>query len=194
MPVLDLPWTQQFDAAVLYDAMHHFHDEVETLRVIRGTLAPGGRIFIHEGVRPAPGSEGERELIAEMEQHGTLESPFDPEYLVSVLDEAGFEDVTRFAAVDALLEVAQAPRELERLEVAVKYPQMNTVIAVNPAPAEVPEGFQARIEATGQLRDGRRGGLARITITNTGRSFWPHRLGRSVGAWRRDDLAVRPVG
>ena len=46
---------ERFDAAVLYDAMHHFDDEVETLRVIRRTLVPGGRIFIHEGVRPRPG-------------------------------------------------------------------------------------------------------------------------------------------
>ena len=35
--------------------MHHFDDEVETLRVIRRTLVPGGRIFIHEGVRPRRG-------------------------------------------------------------------------------------------------------------------------------------------
>ena len=61
MPVLDLPWTARYDAAILYDAMHHFDDEVETLRVIRRTLVPGGRIYIHEGVRPQPGSQGEQE-------------------------------------------------------------------------------------------------------------------------------------
>ena len=55
------------------------------------------------------GLEGEQELIAEMEEYGTLESPFDPEYLVSVLEEAGFEDVSRYAAVDELLDVS-APR------------------------------------------------------------------------------------
>ena len=42
MPVLELPWRNRFDAAILYDAMHHFHDEVETLRVIRRALVPGG--------------------------------------------------------------------------------------------------------------------------------------------------------
>ena len=45
---------ERFDAAILYDAMHHFDDEVGTLRAIRRTLVPGGRIFIHEGVRPSP--------------------------------------------------------------------------------------------------------------------------------------------
>jgi SAM-dependent methyltransferase len=174
MPVLEIPWSRKFDAAVLYDAMHHFHDEVETLRVIRRTLAPGGRIFIHEGVRPAPGSEGERQLIAEMEQHGTLESPFDPDYLVAVLERAGFENVTRFAAVDALLEVAQAARELEQLEVRVMHPAMNTVLGVNPAPADLPQGFHARMTATGPVQlEGQEASL-RLTITNTGRSYWPN--------------------
>ena len=112
MPVIDLPWRERFDAAILYDAMHHFDDEVETLRVIRRTLVPGGRIFIHEGVRPAPGSEGERQLIAEMEEYGTLESPFDPAYLLAVLKEAGFTQIARFAAVDDLLDVSDADEEL----------------------------------------------------------------------------------
>ena len=42
-----------------------------------------------------------------MEEYGTLESPFDPEYLVAVLGEAGFTQVTRFAAVDELLDVSE---------------------------------------------------------------------------------------
>ena len=46
MPVQDMPWENRFDAAILFDAMHHFHDEVATLEVIRRTLVPGGRIYI----------------------------------------------------------------------------------------------------------------------------------------------------
>jgi SAM-dependent methyltransferase len=178
MPVLDLPWRRRFDAAILYDAMHHFDDEIETLRVIRRTLAPGGQIFIHEGVRPAPGSEGEQELIAEMEEYGTLESPFDPEYLVGVLAGAGFTQVKRFAAVDELLDVSAARQELRRIEARLEYPPMNTVTAVNPVQAGVLEdgrGFHARIEATGSWEttpDGQELSLP-ITVTNDGRSFWP---------------------
>jgi SAM-dependent methyltransferase len=175
MPVLELPWSDRFDAATLYDAMHHFDDEVETLRVIRHTLVPGGRIFIHEGVRPAEGSEGERQLIAEMEKYGTLESPFDPEYLVAVLQEAGFTQVTRFAAVDELLDVSESRRELQRIEARLRNPPMNTVVALNPAPAQVPEGFHARIEASGRWQptsDDQELSLW-ITVTNAGRAFWP---------------------
>jgi SAM-dependent methyltransferase len=184
MPAGELPWTDRFDAAILYDAMHHFDDEVETLRVIRRTLVPGGRIFLHEGVRPAEGSEGERELIAEMEQYGTLESPFDPEYLQAVLDEAGFTQVTRFAAVDELLDLSEHESELRRIEAKLQNPPMNTFIAVNPVPAGSQgqrEEFEARIEPAGSWEatpDGRELVLA-ITVANDGRGFWPTGIGPS---------------
>ena len=184
MPVLKLPWTARFDAAILYDAMHHFDDEVETLRVIRRTLVPGGRIFIHEGVRPEPDSQGEQELIAEMEQYGTLESPFDPAYLVDVVGEAGFTQVTRFAAVDDLLDVSAEEDELRRVETLMKFPPMNTVIAFNPlrAGTEDPVAeFAALIETTGSwIEDGDHLTL-RVTVTNAGRAFWPAGLGTAYG-------------
>ena len=175
LPVLDLPWRNRFDAAVLYDAMHHFHDEVETLRAIRRTLAPGGRVFIHEGVRPAPGSEGEEELVAEMEQYGTLESPFDPEYLVSVIEQAGFTEVTRFAAVDELLDVSAQEDELRRVQGRLAFPPMNTVVAANPVPAELDgaEAFAAGIEAAAPWHDEDGDHVLALRVTNAGRSFWP---------------------
>jgi SAM-dependent methyltransferase len=178
MPVLELPWSNRFDAAILYDAMHHFDDELATLRVIQRTLVPGGRIFIHEGVRPPEGSEGERELIAEMEEYGTLESPFDPDYLVSVLREAGFTQVTRFAAVDELLDLSERDRELRRIGERMESPPMNTVIAMNPVPTEIEHDapdFFGRLEVTGswqQRREGQELALS-ITATNAGRGFWP---------------------
>ncbi len=177
MPVRELPWKQRFDAALLYDAMHHFDDELETLRVIRGALAPGGRIFIHEGVRPEPGSEGERQLVAEMKEYGTLESPFDPDYLVEVLDRAGFTQITRFAAVDDLLDVSQTARELQRIEARLANPPMNTVIAVNPMQFEMSRDvhdFRAQIEVAGALRRSPDGDarILSIAVTNAGRGFW----------------------
>jgi SAM-dependent methyltransferase len=184
MPVLEMPWSGRFDAAILYDAMHHFDDEVATLRVIRRTLVPGGRIFIHEGVRPAEGSEGERQLISEMEEYGTLESPFDPEYLVAVLNKAGFTQVTRFAAVDELLDLSERTRELERIEARMENPPMNTVIAMNPVPAEIASDapdFLGRLEPAGSWqsrRDGQDLAMA-ITVTNAGRGFWPAGIGPS---------------
>jgi hypothetical protein len=120
-------------------------------------------------------------LIAEMEEYGTLESPFDADYLVAVLDRAGFVQVTRFAAVDELLDVSERARELERLEARLEHPPMNTVIAVNPVPTELSaEGreFLATIEPADvwQTRDGEELALS-ITVTNAGRGFWPAGMG-----------------
>jgi SAM-dependent methyltransferase len=176
MPVLDLPWTKRFDAAILYDAMHHLDDEVETLRVIRRALVPGGRIFIHEGVRPEPGSEGERQLIAEMEEYGTLESPFDPDYLTEVLGRAGFVQVTRYATVDELLDLSATEEELRRIEVRMTNPSMNTFIAYNPMPVELRDSrkFAARIEAEEPTQAAGEGEFSiPATITNIGSAFWP---------------------
>jgi SAM-dependent methyltransferase len=181
LPVLEMPWNGRFDAAVLYDAMHHFDDELETLSVIRRTLAPGGRIFIHEGVRPAEGSEGEQELIAEMEAYGTLESPFDPEYLEDVVSRAGFEQVTRFTAVDELLDLADAQRELERVRTRMAHPPMNTVIATNPVPRDLSDAplFHGEIDATGARQDGD-GYTVHVAIRNSGRAYWPNGLVDSI--------------
>ena len=108
LPVRELPWSSRFDAAILYDTMHHFDNEVETLEVIRRALVPGGQLFIHEGVLPPKGSPGEQNLIEEMKRYGTLESPFEPEYLEEVVKRAGFVEVRRFAEVDELVDLSSA--------------------------------------------------------------------------------------
>jgi SAM-dependent methyltransferase len=188
MPVREMPWTSRFDGAVLYDTMHHFDGELETLEVIRRTLVPGGQIYIHEGVRPPAGSEAERNLIEEMERFGTLESPFDPEYLVEVVERAGFTNVRRLVAVDELVDLAPPARRRDRilerylpdrlrgraLGQAALRPEFNIVHAVNP----IPEGgdhieFSAKIEAEGDWRASGNDLARWLTITNDGRAFWP---------------------
>jgi SAM-dependent methyltransferase len=177
LPVLELPWQGRFEAAVLYDTMHHFDDELETLRVIRRTLAPGGRIYIHEGVRPEPGSEGERFLIEEMQAYGTLESPFDPGYLVEVVQQAGFGQVRRFAAVDELLEASADQNQLRWVEERLRHPPMNTVVGVNPE--SVAEAFAAQIEP--RAWECAEGDFSLpLAVTNVGRSYWPDELGSTV--------------
>jgi SAM-dependent methyltransferase len=188
MPVQEMPWTSRFDGAVLYDTMHHFDGELETLEVIRRTLVPGGQIYIHEGVRPPAGSEAERNLIEEMERFGTLESPFDPEYLVEVVERAGFTNVRQLVEVDELVDLAPPTRRRDRilerylpdrlraraLGQAALRPEFNIVHAVNP----IPEGgdhvaFSAKIEVEGDWTVSG-DDLARwLTITNDGRAFWP---------------------
>lgn len=178
MPVREMPWRERFDAAILYDTMHHFDEELETLRTIRRTLVPGGRIYIHEGVRPPPGSETERALIAEMEQHGTLESPFDPDYLLWVVEQAGFVDVTRLVELDELFDLSEPAGALQRTRDRLEQPDTNTLLAATPIPLEAkPDrtAFTAHLEPGSSWRpsaDGREVSLA-LTVTNTGLAFWP---------------------
>jgi SAM-dependent methyltransferase len=173
MPVRELPWTDRFDAAVMYDTLHHFDDELETLRVIRRALVPGGRLYIEEGVRPPPGSEAEQTLIKEMEQYGTLESPFDPEYLAEVLEEAGFEHVTRFARVDELFEIGGEKEAGERLSRQLRYPDLNTVTAMRSVEVGGAEAFRARIEQEGSWQESDGQLATSLVVTNIGRSYWP---------------------
>jgi SAM-dependent methyltransferase len=178
LPALEIPWRDRFDAIVLYDALHHLEDERRTLEVLHDALVPGGRIYVQEGVRPEPGSEGEQTLIAEMEEYGTLESPFDPEYLAGMLEQAGFESITRFAPVDDLFDVADPRGALDDLKRRIAQPETNTFLARRPIPDELAgddNAFRARIERAGgwSRQPAGRGSTVRLTITNAGRSFWP---------------------
>lgn len=180
LPVRELPWEDRFDAAVLYDTMHHFDDELETLRVIHRALVPGGRIYIREGARPPAGSEGERQLIREMEEYGTLESPFDPDYLEEVVRGAGFVDLRRFVEVDELLDVADTRglvarvREYAAYRLGRKEPESNTLIATKPvSTVDAPEGFAAELTADGPWRSQGDALTLSLNVRNSGRSFWP---------------------
>jgi SAM-dependent methyltransferase len=173
IPVKELPWSDRFDAAILFDTMHHFDDEQETLEVILRALVPGGRIYIREGARPAPGSAVERQLIEEMELYGTLESPFDPAYLDEVVEKAGFIDARRFVEIDELVEVGDVRGSFGRMREQLSYrigrraPQTNILIASKPIDA-------VEITAGGSWRpteDGRRLSL-QVQLRNTGDTDW----------------------
>ena len=175
LPVREMPWSNRFDAAVLYDTMHHFDNEVETLKVIRRTLVPGGQLFIHEGVLPAKGSAGEQSLIEEMRRYGTLESPFDPDYLEEVVVGAGFVDVRRLAEVDELIDLSASRPRFRRLGAfrhRQRQPDYNVVHALNPAVDGQGEAYAARLEARGSWRvDGEQFALD-VVVTNTGSAYW----------------------
>jgi len=175
LKVLELPWSNRFEAAILYDAMHHFDDELATLEVVRCSLVPGGQLFIHEGVLPPKGSESERNLVAEMERYGTLESPFDPNYLEGVARDAGFVDVRRLREVDGLVELNAEKRRFGRRADAsgpagLEY---NVVHALNPARKGARPGFFAQLETEAHWHLEGHELVLTVRITNAGSSFWP---------------------
>jgi SAM-dependent methyltransferase len=182
MPVREMPWTDRFEAAILYDTMHHFDNELETLRVIHRTLVPGGTIYIREGARPAPGSEGEQALIDEMRTHETLESPFDPRYLLDVVREAGFDDARRLLELDELVDVGDTRQPFRTFTRFFRYRSglgdINTVVGHKPLDLDLPtdaSNFSGRIESLGPWDDNTEPGnqLMWVEVTNQGRAFWP---------------------
>lgn len=169
MPVREIAWEDRFDAAILYDAMHHFDDEAGTLAAIHRALVPGGRIYIHEGVRPAPGSQGERELIAEMERYGTLEAPFDPDYLVAAVRAAGFDPVERLVEVDRLMPADRPRQGGKEVQAMLAEPATNTLIGHKGLTDE--GDYAAEIAVVDQRREA--GGLlVTLRVTNSGTAPW----------------------
>ena len=175
LPVRELPWSSRFDAAILYDTMHHFDNEVETLEVIRRALVPGGQLFIHEGVLPPKGSPGEQTLIEEMKRYGTLESPFEPEYLEEAVVRAGFVQVRRFAEADELVDLSAtggrfgglASFRRRRLQ-----PEYNIVHARNPSADGHGERYSAQLEARGSWRAEGEHLVLDVEVTNTGSAYF----------------------
>ena len=179
MHVRDIPWENRFDAAVLYDTMHHFDDEAATLRVMLRALAPGGRIYIREGVRPRPGSADEQNLLAEMEEYGTLESPFDPDYLRWSLEEAGFVDAKQFVELDELLPLRGISRPLHllgrwaRIRTGLGRPETNTVIATKPMAHAGSDDWHGRITIAGTIETVDGVVHLPLRVENAGRAYWP---------------------
>jgi hypothetical protein len=62
----------------------------------------GGMLFILEGDKPPEESASGEELRGVMQEFRTLESPFDPRYLRSLLDEFGFAIVGDYVSVNGL--------------------------------------------------------------------------------------------
>jgi SAM-dependent methyltransferase len=83
------PLAQTFDAVVCYDALHHLADERAAVAHLAAMVAPGGLLLIVEGARPTPGSQGERELQDVMAKYQTLESPFDHNHLLALVEATG---------------------------------------------------------------------------------------------------------
>jgi 2-polyprenyl-3-methyl-5-hydroxy-6-metoxy-1,4-benzoquinol methylase len=98
------PLPEVFDAAVCYDAMHHFNDETAAVRHCAAMLKSGGLLFVLEGNRPPPNSAGETELFEVIKRFGTLESPFDPGYLKQLLNESGLAVVGDYVSINTLID------------------------------------------------------------------------------------------
>lgn len=167
---------EQFDAAVVYDALHHLNDERAAVRNIANMLRPGGVLFILEGNRPAPNSAGEAELIDVMKRFGTLESPFDPDYLKQLLQENGLAIVGDYVSVDALIdrEMIDADSRVRIKVPAINYLLCKKVPAGTPdsrAPGSLRAQLRVKSEWPERFAPGERFALT-LEVQNTGDTLW----------------------
>lgn len=146
------PLSEQFDAVVCYDSLHHFDNEDAVMHHIRAMLPIGGMLFILEGERPPVGSATEEELYGVMNEYGTLESPFDYGHLRRILDEHGFLVVGDYVSINGLFERETIADDLLPLKnLATNYHYLSCKKVTNDAPAST-------------VTDSRRPGLLRARI------------------------------
>lgn len=175
------PLDEKFDAIVCYDAMHHLEDAAGAIRHLAAMLPIGGTLFILEGNRPAPGSAAEAELAQVMREFGTLESPFDRDYLGRLLDEAGFAIAADYVSVNGLFDREMVDDQGRlRVEVpSINYLFCKKVTDIGPA-SKVPDSHAPgilRAELTLQSSwpaNFRPGELfrAKVQVRNTGDTLW----------------------
>jgi len=165
-----------FAGIVLYDCLHHFIDARGALERLRSSLVPGGRLVIKEGAMPEPGGEGEAELLAETREYGTLEAPFDSDYLTSLLEEAGFGDVQRFVSLNEPLRQDRATRKKVKGFLRSD-PPVNFFRCRENAESRLPPEWQAEVKILEGARHSGEAGSEELLLTleviNTGREPWP---------------------
>ncbi len=108
----DLP-DETFDAVLFHESLHHIVDELAGLKQVFRMLCPGGIIGVSGEGAWRPGNRVMEQFFDdEMERFGVLENPFTVEYLDYLLEESGFESVTRYEGVNGLFPVKDGGRPL----------------------------------------------------------------------------------
>jgi SAM-dependent methyltransferase len=134
----DLP-SGRAHAAIFFESFHHVIDENEALRRTFNALTPGGHLVILGDANWIPGNPAqEAAWLAEMAAFGTLESPFTDGYLIWLLGQHGFTDITRHHMVDALVPVARENEPVKRFA-RLDATYNNLVLARRPGVAPAPD-------------------------------------------------------
>ncbi len=100
---------EKFHIAIFYDSLHHFEDKERVLANIFDVLVDGGRVLIHEGVKPPEGSSEQKKLEEVMEKYETLEDPLHPSEIRQMMEISGFVDIVSFVAINQILPQGSIP-------------------------------------------------------------------------------------
>jgi SAM-dependent methyltransferase len=82
-----LQFTEPFDCAVFYDALHHAVDERAALASVFRSLRPGGILITHE---PGVGHSTSPDSLRAMELYGVTEKDMPPRHIRDLCREIGF--------------------------------------------------------------------------------------------------------
>ena len=172
----DFTLSDRFDAAVVYDALHHFEDEQAVLRNVFRHLRDGGRIFLKEPQAHHPDAP---ETRAEVAEFGVLERGFTREQLVASLTGAGFLRPVVLRQADMMLDEARlAPGYISA--VMANTPAYHLLFAAKPGPRAIdsrwPGLLNAELAVDGPAARVRAGTAIDVTVTarNRGDTLWLH--------------------
>lgn len=171
-----LPRQMLADVVLYHEALHHVIDEHLALHNSFELLREGGAIAIcGEGRWLVDDPNQARILYEEMDQYGTLESPFTPDYLRHVLTRVGFVDVEFFHAVNGLFRIVDERKVIKDVA-TVPASEANTVIARRPAMGpQITNTTNATSVVISIRRVVYEANITKISVTllNTGETLWP---------------------
>ena len=142
--------SEVYHAAIFFDSLHHFPNPRAALENVFRALKAGGKLYIQEGVKPAPGSELEKQLIEEMRRFGTLEKPFAQLELFDLLRRVGFVDLQAYEALNLI--VKRKGQTIFPALADVPVPMTNTILARKPGgsfDSQLPNVLKAHIQIAG---------------------------------------------
>jgi hypothetical protein len=169
--------SESYHAVIFFQSLHHFPNPQAVLDRAFLALKPGGKLYIQEGVKPPPGSEGEKKLIEAMTRFGTLEKPFDQPELFDLLRKVGFVDVQAYESLNLILK-RNGPTTIPALR-NVRAPMTNTILARKPGggyDSRFPNVLKARISIAGASppQSVEAGATLKLTMSleNVGDTLW----------------------
>lgn len=107
--------SDHFDAVFFHEALHHVLDERRALAEVFRVLKPGGVLGVSEWAWSPGAVDLEAKLRAEMDEFGTLESPFTQAYLDHLLHVTGFVEIQHYHAINGLFPEEDGRQTLESL-------------------------------------------------------------------------------
>jgi SAM-dependent methyltransferase len=89
----------KFDAAVIYDALHHADDELLVIKNIFNALVPGGALIT---IEPGRGHSSSESSISAVNKYGTTEKDMPYRHQRTLMRRAGFESVRQHPRASSL--------------------------------------------------------------------------------------------